>query len=230
MNNQIKAWALVPVKGFKQAKSRLGSVLPAEQCAQLAINMARDVIVALQNAENVEGITILGDASEIEDLAREIGCNHLADDAAADLSSNLTKAAQILTTDGVSTLLILPSDLPTLRGEDIDELLVAHEDGLTLCFAERDGGTNAMVITPPDAIQFRFGDRSGERHLAAGRVAGLMCKKFTSPAFDHDIDIPADLLWYCRQKISGRTADYLGESGIRARLLKAKTPSLAEYV
>jgi len=106
-----------------------------------------------------------------------------------------------------------------LHSQDIDGLLAEAGEGLCVCPAGRDGGTNALVITPPAAIQFRFGEESARHHLEAGEGAGLISKEIELNAFSHDIDTPADLLWFCRQAIFGRTADFLDQSGIRAKIL-----------
>ena len=219
MKTHDKVWAVIPVKDFNKAKSRLGPVLTADECAALARNMAEDVVLATRAAVDVDGITLLGGNSEVEDLAAKLGCDYLEEFGDAGLSSNLNMAAKKLEKQGVRTLVIIPSDLPMLHSQDIGGLLAEAGEGLCVCPAGRDGGTNAIVITPPAAIQFCFGEESARRHLEAGEAAGLLSKEIELNAFSHDIDTPADLLWFCQQAIFGRTADFLDQSGIRAKLL-----------
>jgi len=218
-----KVWAVMPVKDFTKAKSRLGPVLTADECAALAMNMAVDVARAIRNSGQVDGVTLLGSDPDVEALAAELGCDYLEEFRDADLSSNLNIAAKKLEKRGIRTLLVIPGDLPMLHARDIDGLLAEAGGGLCVCPAGRDGGTNAIVITPPAAIQFRFGEESARRHLEAGEAAGLISMEIELDAFSHDIDTPADLIWFCQQAISGRTAEFLDESGIRAKLLAMET-------
>ena len=53
------AWALVPIKPFATAKTRLEGLLTRAECARLAEEMARDVLRALYAAPDISGIAIL---------------------------------------------------------------------------------------------------------------------------------------------------------------------------
>ena len=184
------------------------------------MNMAWDVATAIRESGSVHGMSLLGGGPEIEGLARDLGCNCLEEFYDADLSCNLNMAARQLSAEGVEILVVIPGDLPMLRSQDIDDLLAQTITGLTVCPANRDGGTNALVITPPDAIQFYFGHRSAQRHLEAGQNAGLPSIIVERRAFAVDIDTPDDLIWLCRQPLSNRTTGYLDRTGLRTRILE----------
>lgn len=219
LNKANKIWALVPIKAFSKAKTRLRSALTADQCAALARHMATDVVTALRKASILQGITLLGEEPVVARFAREQNCDYLADTPGADLSANLDNAADYLKLAGVDILLVLPSDLPMLRAADIDEVLNQHAGGLSICPASRDGGTNALVLSPPGAIEFCFGHDSARRHLEAAAAAELSSAQITRAAFSRDIDTPDDLIWFCQHSSPGRTSDYLNASRICENLL-----------
>jgi 2-phospho-L-lactate guanylyltransferase len=222
-----KTWALVPVKAFDNAKTRLRPVLAPGQCAELARHMAQDVIEALRNARFLDGVSLLGHESEIAAFADDSNCDFIAEDPASDLSAKLDFAARKLRNEGVDILLVVPGDLPMLRPVNVDRLLDAHTRGLSICPASRDHGTNALVISPPGAIEFRFGHLSARRHLQAARAVRLPCQELSSIAFSRDIDTPDDLAWFCRHPTPGRTAAYLQESGICENLLGSDRTAIA---
>jgi 2-phospho-L-lactate guanylyltransferase len=215
-------WALIPVKDFGAAKSRLRAVLSADECSGLAESMARDVVAAITESGAVHGVSILGGGHEIENLAGENACDCMEEFYDVDLSCNLGLSARQLRADGVSTLVIVPSDLPTLRPRDISQLINQSGSGLGICTAGRDDGTNALVLSPPDAIEFKFGTHSARLHMEAGTAAGLHTTAIDHPAFRVDIDTPDDLTWLCKQAMSGSTADFLDNTGIRQRMLDAE--------
>ncbi len=213
-----KTWALVSVKSPARSKSRLSGVLTPAERGALSRYMAADVIAALRESGQLAGIAILsGDA--LPDLPA-LGCSSrvIADDPALDWCGNLQRAAKQLEAGGAGTLLVVPADLPTLRPADVRELLAAHRDGLTVCPAARDGGTNALVATPPSATEFLFGLDSARRHLESAMRRGFTATRLEMPAFACDIDTPDDLRWLCEQRVDSTARRYLDEINLPARL------------
>ncbi|HJP37740.1 MAG TPA: 2-phospho-L-lactate guanylyltransferase [Gammaproteobacteria bacterium] len=227
MSDNTTTWALVPIKNFTRAKSRLSAALNAEQCAQLATCMAADVTTALRNCTKIGHVVCLGEDPLIRAFSAEHGCEFIAELEGAGLSANLDHAARQLESNGAQTLLIIPGDLPTITTTDLDTLLKEHSGGLTICPADRDGGTNALVISPPTGIGFLFGEQSCERHVQAAQAAGLNHRIICPAAFQCDIDRPTDLAQLCNINPTGHTGRYLDRSGLRGAfsqlLLAART-------
>lgn len=188
----MNVMAAVPVKDFAKAKLRLRDGLDAQACAALAQAMARDVLRAVAGARAVDRCMVVG-GGDARQLASEHACAYCDDSDCQTLSAAVAHAAGLCAGTGAETLLVLPADLPALRAADIDELLRRHRGGLSLCPASADGGTNALVVTPPDAIEFRYGPDSARRHLEAAKHAGLAVRCVQLPAFGHDVDRPEDL-------------------------------------
>ena len=207
----------MPIKDFANAKSRLGEVLTSAQCTALAEHMASDVIDALQASTHIAGITLLGAGPESAAFAAKHGCEFLPD-VPGGLSENLTRATTQLAGNGIAQVLILPADLPKVTAPDIDALVAAHSEGLTVCQASCDAGTNALVVSPPDAISFQFGEHSARRHMEISRATGLQSLLIADGSFSRDVDRPDDLRWLCQQELPGRTSTYLDTSGIRGRM------------
>lgn len=210
--------ALVPIKNAAKAKTRLRAVLSGDETAFVAKEMAIETIDALTHSPCVQRVVLLGDCDTASELVAEFGCEVAREDPALDLSANLFAAIQGLALDPSDTLAIFPADLPLITPVDIEDLLRRHEHGLTLCPAATDGGTNALLITPPDAIAFRFGDDSARKHRAAARAAGLEVQTIHSPALSRDIDTPADLEWLCHHLRSGRLFESLRARGILSKV------------
>ena len=247
-------WAVVPIKDFANAKSRLASVLSSAQCGELARHMAEDVLRALTHAPSVSGVIVIGQGPEQAEIAKRFGCEYVADQPGAGLSANLNRVARQLARRGADTLLFLPADLPTLQVDDVERILVTHRSGLTkarvtqagvthsgitkaevtkaevtktevtktevtktgitktgitISRAARDGGTNAVLATPPDAVEFRFGSDSARRHAEAALRAGHQASSLDDEAFMRDIDTPEDLRRLCSDASSCATVDYL---------------------
>lgn len=219
----MTACALVPIKNFAVAKTRLRTVLRADETSFLAEQMAIATFAALTLSRAIDRLVVLADAETGAKIADRFSCEFASDDSHLDLSTNLFTAARALDLESADTLAIFPADIPLVTPADIDNLFIQHESGLAICPAARDGGTNALVVTPPDAIGFHFGENSALRHAEAGRAAGLPVQFIDSPNFARDIDTAEDLEWLCRTLPEGEFLEALQVRGIVDRLLHSST-------
>ncbi len=218
--------ALIPVKAPERSKSRLAPVLEQSECADLSIAMLNDVLAALTAAQCIDAIAVLTADARVADLVAAAG-HQVLPDFSADLCSSLDSAARQISAAGFATLLVIPADMPTVGPADIDALIARHQGGLSISPAIRDGGTNALVCSPPDAVTFCFGNDSARRHLQSAARAGIDALRVPVPAFFRDVDLPDDLLWLSNElstrKCGRHTQEFLRDSGITARLRPGAT-------
>ena len=219
-------WALVPVKALSGAKQRLANVLRAAARARLAQAMLDDLLCLLENATQIERVLILTADAAVAQQARRRGHRVFEEDADQSLNENLGRAAQDCATQ-TPRLLVLPADLPAATREDIDTLLAAHRGGLTLVPASVDGGTNAMLLEPADAVSCQFGERSFARHSAAARRAGLGLTVVENANLGRDLDRPDDLTWLAQRALGPHTAALLASWNVREGLAEAALPHTA---
>ncbi len=219
----MKIAALIPVRDFATAKRRLRTALGAAECAGLAAAMLEDVMAAVSAAAAIDKRCLLG-GDDARRVAAGSGWQWLPDPGGG-LSAALNGAAAELAARGIDSLLILPGDLPQLDADCIDALLAGHRGGITVCAAARDGGTNALLLTPPDAIGCRFGDDSARKHLEAGIAAGLPTRRLSLAGCAQDVDTVDDLRQLCLSRPSGHTGEFLQASDIAARLTGSKRRS-----
>ena len=229
MNKQTLA--LIPMKVLEHSKTRLASVLTATECAALSRAMLLDVLNALHDARHIQHVAVLTSDAEVQNLVRAMGHLVIEDDSAGQVNTGLNTAAQQIAAAGAATVVVIPGDLPTISGQDIDRLLAEHfkgiTEGISLCIAGRDSGTNALVCSPPDVLPFRFGHNSAARHLDAAAAAAIPARALTNQAFSRDIDTPDDLDWLTQQDPGLNSIQFLLQAGIPARMNPAKTGTSA---
>lgn len=219
--------AILPLKAFEHAKSRLSPVLSAGERTELARLMAVDSLRTLAAVSAVDRVVVAGQSDAHAALADEFGYGYIVDDPALDVSANVLRAVRIAVTPCTATLLYIAADLPLLRPDDVDALLASHRDGLTICRAVRDNGTNALLATPPALACFSFGSGSATRHAVAVRAAGSNVQVLDLPAFERDLDEPGDLTWIAAHGGFGTAVDYLVRSGCFRREAVWPAASLA---
>ena len=220
-------WALLPVKAPLQSKTRLTSVLLDQECAALSWAMLKDMLAALNGAEVIDTITLLTKDPDVISYSLQHGLKIVKEESGAGLNASIDSATAELTGAGINELLILPVDLPTVRASDIDKLCRRHRGNLTVCPAIRDGGTNALVSAPPNAVAAQFGPDSARRFLKTARRNGISAKRMTLRAFERDIDHPDDLVWLLEQQGTNHTSAYLAEIDIADRLLNPPKGAVA---
>jgi 2-phospho-L-lactate guanylyltransferase len=215
-------WAVVPVKEQGGAKQRLSGFLPAEQRRALAAAMLEDVLDALAAAP-LAGICLVTLDPFAASIARRIGARVLTDGAQDGHTGAVMAGARMLIAEGHATMLTVPGDIPRITADEVSQLLAAHRaaPSFTIAPAHDELGSNAILMSPPDAVKLRFGEDSYFPHLAAARAAGIEPTVVQLPGIGMDIDHPADLRTFLSMpRMQTRTLDFLEASGIAQAALR----------
>ncbi|MBM4424961.1 MAG: 2-phospho-L-lactate guanylyltransferase [Chloroflexi bacterium] len=194
----MSVWAIVPVKPFREAKSRLASLLSADERAALSRDfLAHTLDVLLAVKEIKQTLVVSRDTAALQ-LARKHGAHTVTESGAPELNAALTRATDVAVSFGADGVLVLPSDLPLLAPDDVLTLLAANGSPECVSVApdRRDDGTNALFMRPPRLIPYAFGPQSFSRHVAVARERGLCIDVRRTDALALDVDLPEDLEIY----------------------------------
>jgi 2-phospho-L-lactate guanylyltransferase len=206
-------WAVVPVKDTAAAKQRLAPALPAHLRQALALAMLEDVLAALAEAPGVARRLLVTIDREAIRLAARYGFDCIADGAEDGHTGAVTAAARRLAAERVGGMLTLPGDIPLVTPAEIGHLTAAHRPApsFTIAPSHDEMGSNAILLSPPDAVPLRFGDDSFFPHLAAAEACGIAPRVVHLPGIALDIDNPADLLHFARLGSRTRAGLWLAE-------------------
>ncbi len=213
-------WAVVPVKSFNSAKSRLADILQADERNQLSRAMMADVLSVLLASNRLEGALVVTSDKEVADSAVAAGARVFRELGNQGPAKAVTTAAQWLVGVGCQGILGIMSDLPAITESEIDKLLTCHGDLPAVTLApSRDGlGTNAVVCTPPDVVGLSFGKNSLASHLSSAKRRGIQPNIINLPGIGLDLDYSDDLRAFTKYKLDTHTTRYLCELGIESRL------------
>jgi 2-phospho-L-lactate guanylyltransferase len=191
----VRTAAILPVKSFDSAKQRLGSLLGSGSRHALAQAMFQDVLSSLRKVERITQIVVVASEPSVEFEAEE-QIVLLHDHAQAGQSAATLLGIGWALDAGFERVLMVPGDTPLLAFEEVDAMLGAAEaDGTAVVVVpDRHGtGTNALLLTPPTAIEPSFGPGSCERHVALAEAAGVSHRVEPVPSLVFDVDTSDDL-------------------------------------
>lgn len=130
-------------------------------------------------------------SADLRSIAAEHGVESVVE-SGAELNAAFAQARSVAVELGADRLVTLSSDLPYIEIGDIEALLATPGD--VVIAPDRHGtGTNALMLSPPDAIDFFYGHDSCQRHMDAAISRGRTLNLLKRPGLASDVDLPVEL-------------------------------------
>jgi len=187
-------WAIVPVKRFGRAKSRLAHHVGANERVALAAAMLGDVLGTLSKASGLAGVLVVTSDTAAADIARVFGAQVIADHLEVGTNGAVHQGLRRLDSLGASGVIVVPADIPFATLSELRAVLEAMRSApVVLVPAVRDGGTNVLALRLPTRMTPAFGKRSFDEHLARAAATGARPRILELEGAGHDIDVAADL-------------------------------------
>jgi 2-phospho-L-lactate/phosphoenolpyruvate guanylyltransferase len=186
-------FAILPVKSPKNAKQRLTGFLDVEQRETLARTLYRQTLAALCQAQGIDRVVVATSDSEIAEHASRSGALVFEEHEQVSHSVSADAACLRAMEMGATTATLVPIDVPTVTPADFTQLAAAARPGLVIVPSSDGTGTNALVRTPPNCIQSRFGPGSFRAHCDQAAAKGIPLEILPLPGLIFDIDTPEDV-------------------------------------
>jgi 2-phospho-L-lactate guanylyltransferase len=186
--------AILPVKSFDEAKQRLVPGLSAGLRRLLVSAMLSDVLVALRRAESLDVTLAVSSDEDAQRIAAAYGAVLLSDDGGGH-NGAAVQGIRYAIDRGFERALLVPGDCPALDPREVDALLERPApDRSAFVVPDRHGtGTNALLLSPPDALEPAFGPGSCERHVGLAAATSVSCELAEISTLALDVDTPEDL-------------------------------------
>ncbi len=190
----MKVVALVPVKAFAAAKTRLSPVLAADRRADIAARLLDRVLDAILSSDAVDLCAVISPDPAVLDTAAAVGAIPLRQGSSG-LNPGLEEGRAWAVRQRADALLVVLGDLPLLTPADVAGLVAraTPTPGVVLAPDRHGTGSNALLLSPPTAIPFHFGVDSAPAHMAAAAERGLPLQQYITSGTEFDVDTPADL-------------------------------------
>jgi 2-phospho-L-lactate/phosphoenolpyruvate guanylyltransferase len=187
---------LLPVKNFREAKTRLAGCYSPAARAALAAALCRDMFDIVTRIRGIDRVFVVTQEPCVIRLARRNGWETIVESIQVSESHSVDAASRMCAEWGVQALLRLPIDIPLAQPADVEAIFDQFaEGGSCVLIPSRDGtGTNALLRSPPMLFPSHFGPNSFALHLEAARARGTQIKILRNPRIELDIDDYDDLL------------------------------------
>jgi 2-phospho-L-lactate guanylyltransferase len=183
---------LIPVKTLARAKSRLAPDFGDGARLTIARALLDDALSLAESTPFFEWWVVSED-DEVTAAARARGVR-TAPDPGEGLNPALVAGIAAAAAEGADSVTIVPCDVPLAYRGDLEDLRdTGDTSDVVLVPSGDDGGTNALYLSPPDALAPRFGEHSMKVHLESAEARSLRCAILSLPRLALDIDTIEDV-------------------------------------
>ena len=178
--------------------------------------MLEDVLDLARGADFLSWWIVTADNAVAEHAAhREIG---VLLDRGGGLNAALASGASELARRGARSISVIPADVPLAAPDDLADVLdTGATSDVVVVPSATGGGTNALYVDPPRAIDPSFGEGSLGAHVRAADERGLRCSILGLDRLEIDVDTPEDAARFLDRPgaLRTRTGRVLEELGLR---------------
>lgn len=210
---------IVPVKELNGAKSRLSPILADAERKEFCLKMLEDVLGAVKPVEQAHQTVVTSKDSIVLEVAKDFDAISLQEREAS-LNQAVSEAISWCVRRRARYALILPADIPLVTPTDLSRMLYFGRNARMVVSPSRDGGgTNALLLAPPNVCPTCYGPCSFQRHVAEALRRDVSLRVMRSPRISLDIDTVEDLSYFLSLN-AGRTeaSKFLEEIQVSRRL------------
>jgi len=194
----LKTYAIIPVKSFSKAKTRLN--IPQIKRESLCKEMLKEVLRTISKCKSIDNIVIVSKDDAAIKLSEPFGAIQIFDD---DLGVNqaVHLADQHISDLECNCSVIFPQDIPMMESSDIDNLLgfVKSKNSVILVPSRQFNGTNALVRYYASSMKTQYDKGSYSYQLNAAKSVTQNISLALIRRVMLDIDDELDLAFMLKQ-------------------------------
>lgn len=193
----MKVAAIIPVKTFSKAKTRLA--LPREKTEDLCKIMLDEVLSAISKSQISKTILVSKDEVALS-IGKRYGVEQMVEERENGVNAAVALPEEYLLENGFDASVVFPQDIPLVRAEDISSLLSCQKNPRSLLVvpSRKFDGTNALLRSPVNAMETHYDEDSYRIHLSTGKARNLSTSFVLISRMMWDVDDMSDLEFIMR--------------------------------
>ena len=196
--HKLKTSAIIPVKTFSQAKTRLN--LPQDCKEEICSLMLKEVLRTISNCKVVNQIVLVSKDESALKIGRQFNSVEIFDNESG-VNNAIYLADDYLSDKTSDCSIIFPQDIPTMTSSDIEMLLgfIKCTNSVIIVPSRQFNGTNALVRYPSGLMQTRYDMGSYTHQIDAARTKTKNISIALIRRMMLDIDDESDLAFMLKQ-------------------------------
>ena len=195
----MKISAIIPVKTFSNAKSRLD--LPKDVKEELCKNMFEEVLNTISISNAIDSIIVVSKDQQVFDIAKKFNVVEIEDINESGVNNAVALADDYLNKNSFDASIVFPQDIPFMKTQDIDFLLQFQSTPSCAIIvpSRKFDGTNALLRMPTNLMETHYDEDSYKIHLSVGKENTKNTSLVFVKRIMMDIDDDADLKYCIKQ-------------------------------
>ena len=216
-------WAVIPVKGLTESKTRLSTYLQGDKRRILVEALLDDVLSSIIRSKSYRTVMVVSPDENVGSRIRSQDVSFLKQTGIG-LNRAVEQANRLATLGHARSLTTVLADIPLVEPADFKELVSLGSPGRRVVMApSKKGGTNLMLTSPPGVVSPSYGRWSYSKHLRQAQADGINAYSISNGRISFDIDTMSDLvelrrLDYEAKTASGRAAEMLRQVPLPQRI------------
>jgi len=198
-------WAVIPVKGLTESKTRLSAYLQGDKRRTLVEGLLDDVLSSIARSKAYGTIMVI---SPDANVGRRIGPPEVSflKQTGIGLNRAVEQANRLASLGHARSITTILADIPLVEPGDFRELVSLGSPSRRVVMApSMKGGTNVMLTSPPGVVSPGYGRWSYSKHLRRAQVSGISAYSLSNPRLSFDIDTASDLIELRHRDPHGKT-------------------------
>ena len=195
----MKIAAIVPVKTFSNAKTRLD--LSSHQVEDLCKVMLEEILHTISIYPRIEKIILVTKEEKAIEIGKKFNTITIIDEKEESVNNAVALADKYLLENDFDASIVFPQDIPYIKTQDIDFMLnyMAPPNFAIVVPSRRFDGTNALVRMPIDLMETHYDEDSYKIHMNTAKEHTLNVALIFVKRIMWDVDNTEDLEFLLEQ-------------------------------
>ncbi|NQV38928.1 MAG: 2-phospho-L-lactate guanylyltransferase [Nitrosopumilus sp.] len=195
----MKIAAIIPVKTFSKAKTRLD--LSPQQVEELCKVMLEEILQTLSISPQIEKVIMVTKEEKAIEIGKKFNAVIIIDEKEESVNSAVSLADKYLLENNFDVSIVFPQDIPFIKTQDIDFMLnyKMHPNFAIIVPSRRFDGTNALARMPIDLMETHYDEDSYKIHMNTAKNHTLNVAMVFVKRIMWDVDNIEDLKFLLEQ-------------------------------
>jgi len=195
----LKIAAIIPVKTFSNAKTRLD--LSPQKIEELCKIMLEEILHTVSISHQIKETIIVTKEEKAIEIGKRFNVIIIRDEKEESVNSAVALADKYLLENKFDASVVFPQDIPYIKTQDIDFMLnyMAQPNFAIIVPSRRFDGTNALVRMPIDLMKTHYDEDSYKIHMNTAKKHTLNVAMVFVKRIMWDVDNKEDLEFLLEQ-------------------------------